>query len=75
MNDERRPLGRPRQFSHRQSTAAGRRLAPALVLYARAAELERLAVVYGLRGHERRHSLGVDLAGRVEHLADLQAAA
>ncbi len=76
MNDGRRPPRRPRQSDHyADSTAVVRRLPPACVLYERAAQLERLAVVYALDGHRRRLLFGIDLADRVEHWADLKAAA
>lgn len=44
------------------------------VIYGRAATLEQLALRYGLQGHDRRREIGLDLAERVERIADRLAA-
>lgn len=75
MNDERRPARRPRQHDQYADSTARPRTAPALELYARAARLELLAALYERAGQHRRHDLGVDIAARLETLADLKAAA
>ncbi len=76
MNDGRRPARRPRQTDlYTDLSEVVRRLPPAAVLYQRAAKLEHLALVYGLQGHQNRCALGADLADRLEHWADLKAAA